>query len=162
MAYINTVRRLIVEGGEFPRLKARIWMITQIVEPPPSQRSQDIFEEVEATGAANATFTLPSGPSLLDETGKLCGLSIHEEGLANVDGPLFRFGDIATLPTPFPADPNGYIDCTELPPVTIDVSTADCGTVPGLSPTRDSHPDHQATNGRSRSTARFRDPAGCC
>src|SRR5689334_19942896 len=124
MVYTNTVKRLIVEGGgEFPELKARIWMITRIVDPSPARRTQDIFEEEEATGTATATFTLISGPSLLGETAKFCGLSLHEEGVANFDGPLFRFGDVDTLPTPYPADPNGYIDCTELPAVTISLDT---------------------------------------
>ena len=123
MVYINTVNRLIVEGGEFPILKARIWMITREVEPPPTVRSQDVYEEAEAAGLGSATFTLNSGPSLLDENLRLCGLSLHEEGLAGVDGPLFRYGDVETLPPPFPQDPNGYIDCTELPRATIDLTT---------------------------------------
>jgi hypothetical protein len=121
--YVNTANRLIVEGGEFPALKARIWMITRTVVPPPTVRDQDVYEEVEATGTTSAVFALNSGPSLVDETAKLCGLSLHEEGQPAVNGPIFRFGDVESLPTPFPDDPEGYIDCTELPRAAVDLTT---------------------------------------
>jgi hypothetical protein len=52
--YVNTANRLIVEGGEFPALKARIWMITRTVVPPPTVRDQDVYEEVEATARCAA------------------------------------------------------------------------------------------------------------
>src|SRR3954451_18268343 len=120
MAYTNEVEPLYVEGGSWPPLFARIWEVIRTVNGGPPTRIQAINEEVTVPGGGRRPFTLVSGPSL--PAPALCGLTLHDTA-PGMTGPLFRFGDIDVLPTPFPTDPAGYVSYVALGPLDLDATT---------------------------------------
>src|SRR5438093_3952373 len=119
MPYADEVSLLILGGlPAYPVVTVRLWDIYSTVGPGGGWQEIEIDSTTfPSMATGRATFSFPvrgPGPTLPNRN---IGLSM-DIATSPVDGMIFRTGMMPTLPTPFPADPAGFIDLL-LPDVTV-------------------------------------------
>lgn len=125
MPYTNEAQLVYIAGLDtIPEVTARLWMLWTTFDSSNRFRThQAEFEDDVVRSGARFAFAFDHGPSLFEEVRTDIGLTLHESQPA-MDGPLFRSGRFPTLPTPFPDDPEGFVDIVAGSPVVIQVGPA--------------------------------------
>lgn len=100
MPYSNTVNLISIEGGTWPQVTARLWMLWTVVGTGTGTgRQQDEQGSDTVQSAGTFTFSFPLGPDF-QSVSRSVGLSLQDPGrVASDDGWWFRSGSFDTLPT---------------------------------------------------------------
>ena len=100
MPYSNTVNLLSIEGGTWPQVTARLWMLWTVVGTGTGTGRQQMEQGSDTVQSAGTfTFSFPLGPDFLSSS-RSVGLSLQDPGrVASDDGWWFRSGSFDTLPT---------------------------------------------------------------
>ncbi len=126
MAYTNEVRLLRTTDEPVIACTATLWAHwTEIVNDRTRFRQSD-HDSATVPVSSAFRFTTGRGPSFAD-IGRSIGLTLHNTDVQMRSGPWFRSGTFDTLPTPFPEDPNGFIDVILAPAVEMTVAELSAG-----------------------------------
>lgn len=128
MAYANEVRVLSLSGEDFQDVDCVLYACWTEVDS--AGRSRERFDPRDEQthrweGAFTVSFT--RGPSFMHENNRAIALGIRGKKPAGRTGFWFRSGGYDTLPTPYPANPEGYVDVVLAPPLELDISTLNRG-----------------------------------
>jgi hypothetical protein len=138
MPYSNTVNLISIEGGSWPQVTARLWMLWSVVGTGTGTGRQQMEQGSDTVQSAGTfTFSFPLGPDFLSVS-RSVGLSLQDAGrVAADDGWWFRSGGFDTLPTgPIEVVLAGAVTRTPadltaaLPPLPLTVSAATTITGP--------------------------------
>jgi hypothetical protein len=138
MPYSNTVNLLSIEGGTWPQVTARLWMLWSVVGTGTGTGRQQMEQGSDTVQSAGTfTFSFPLGPDFLSVS-RSVGVSLQDAGrVASDDGWWFRSGSFDTLPTgPIEVVLAGAVTRTPadltaaLPPLPMTVSAATTITGP--------------------------------
>ena len=100
MPYSNTVNVISIEGGSWPQVTARLWMLWTVVGTGTGTGRQQMEQGSDTVQSAGTfTFSFPLGPDFLSVS-RSAGVSLQDAGrVASDDGWWFRSGSFDTLPT---------------------------------------------------------------
>jgi hypothetical protein len=100
MPYSNTVNLISIEGGTWPQVAARLWMLWTVVGTGTGTGRQQVQQGSDTVRSAGTfTFSFPHGPDFLGVS-RSVGPSLQDAGrVAADDGWWFRSGGFDTLPT---------------------------------------------------------------